>query len=297
MKTLHKLGLLGLVLALSLSLLAGCSNTTSQSGTAGTPDQSAPQVSDAANTPEDSAEPQDSTAPAGDFTTVEAGKLIMSTNAAFPPYEMVKDDGTFEGIDVEIAGKIAEKLGLELEILDMDFTAAVNAPAQGKADMCMAGLTVNEERQKNLDFTDTYANGVQVVIVPENSDITSIDDLEGKLIGTQEGTTGYNYCSASPEDGGYGEENVIAYTNGATAVQALLSGKVDCVVIDSMPAEEYVKANPGLKILETEFTNEDYAIAVKKGNTALLNAINTALNELIEDGTVQSIVDSYIKAD
>ena len=213
MKTLHKLGVLGLVLALSLSLLAGCSNTSSQSGgAANTPAQSAPQASDDANTPDDSTgTPDDGADAAGDFTTVEAGKLIMSTNAAFPPYEMTDDSGN--------------------------------------------------------------------------------------LIGTQEGTTGYNYCSASPEDGGYGEENVIAYTNGATAVQALLSGKVDCVVIDSMPAEEYVKANPGLKILDTEFTNEDYAIAVKKGNTALLNAINTALNELIEDGTVQSIVDSYIKAD
>lgn len=231
------------------------------------------------------------------LTTVEAGKLIMSTNASFPPYEMVKDDGSFEGIDVDIASKIAEKLGLELEVMDMDFTAAVNAPAEGKADMCMAGLTVNDERKKNLDFSDTYANGVQVVIVPENSDITSVDDLANdKMIGTQEGTTGYNYCSASPEDGGYGEDHVIAYTNGATAVQALLVGKVDCVVIDSQPAQEYVKANPGLKILDTEFTNEDYAIAVAKGNTALLDAINGALNELISDGTVQTIIDSYINA-
>ena len=163
--------------------------------------------------------------------------------------------------------------------------------------MCMAGLTVNDERKKNLDFSDTYANGVQVVIVPENSDITSVDDLANdKMIGTQEGTTGYNYCSASPEDGGYGEDHVIAYTNGATAVQALLAGKVDCVVIDSQPAQEYVKANPGLKILDTEFTNEDYAIAVAKGNTALLDAINGALNELISDGTVQTIIDSYINA-
>lgn len=236
-------------------------------------------------------------AAAAGFTTVEEGKLIMSTNASFPPYEMVTDDGGFEGIDVEIATAIAAKLGLELEIADMDFTAAVNAPAQGKADLCMAGLTVNEERKKSLDFTDSYANGVQVVIVPEGSDIASIDDLEGKLIGTQEGTTGYNYCSASPEDGGYGEDAVIAYTNGATAVQALLTGKVDCVVIDQAPAQEYVKANPGLTILESEFTNEDYAIAVAKGNSALLEALNTALNELIDDGTVQAIVDSYITAE
>lgn len=239
--------------------------------------------------PEDSAEP---TA----LTTVEEGKLHMSTNAAFPPYEMVTDDGGFEGIDVEIATLIAEKLNLELVVDDMDFSAAVNAPAEGKSDMCMAGLTVNDERKKNLDFSETYATGIQVVIVPEGSDIASIDDLEGKLIGTQEGTTGYNYCSAAPEDGGYGEDAVIAYTNGATAVQALLAGKVDCVVIDNMPAQEYVKANAGLKILDTEFANEDYAIAVKKGNTALLDAINAALLELIEDGTVKSIVDKYIVA-
>lgn len=229
-------------------------------------------------------------------TTVETGKLHMATNAAFPPYEMIKDDGTYEGIDVEIATLIAEKLGLELVVDDMDFTAAVNAPAEGKADMCMAGLTVNDERKKNLDFTDSYAKGIQVIIVKEGSEIATIDDLEGKMIGTQEGTTGYNYCSADPADGGYGEDKVIAYTNGATAVQALIAGKVDCVVIDSAPAEEYVKANPGLKILDTEFTNEDYAIAVKKGNTALLNAINGALKELIEAGTVQSILDKYISA-
>lgn len=234
---------------------------------------------------------------AATVTTVEQGKLIMSTNASFPPYEMVKDDGGFEGIDVEIAGAIAKKLGLELTVDDMDFTAAINAPTLGKSDMCMAGLTVTDERKVNLDFSTSYATGVQVVIVPENSPIATIDDLKGKLIGTQEGTTGYIYCSAAPEDGGYGEDAVVAYTNGATAVQALMAGKVDCVVIDSQPAKEYVKANPGLKILDTEFTKEDYAIAVKKGNAQLLDAINGALKELTDDGTVQGIIGKYIKAE
>jgi len=271
--------------ALCVGTLTACGSSTSNST-----------GNDAATGTGDSTQ-QSTAAGDGAVSTIEDGKLIMSTNASFPPYEMVTDDGGFEGIDVEIATKIAEKLGLELVIDDMDFTAAVNAPAQGKSDICMAGLTVSEERQKNLDFTTSYATGVQVVIVPEDSDITTIDDLEGKLIGTQEGTTGYLYCSASTEDGGYGEENVIAYTNGATAVQALLSGQVDCVVIDSAPAQEYVAANPGLKILDTEFVTEDYAIAVKKGNTELLDAINGALEELISDGTVQSIVESYIKAD
>jgi ABC-type amino acid transport substrate-binding protein len=234
---------------------------------------------------------------AASFTTVEAGKLHMSTNAQFPPYEMVKDDGTFEGIDVEIAGKIAEKLGLELVVDDMDFDAALQAAQNGKSDIVMAGVTVTDERKQVMSFSDTYANGVQVIIVPEKSDIKTVDDLaKADKIGTQRGTTGYIYCSSSVEDGGYGEDHVTAYDDGATAVQALLNGQVDAVVIDSAPAKEYVKANPGLKILDTEYTNEDYAIGVAKDNTALLDAINGALSELKADGTVQSIIDKYIPA-
>ena len=231
------------------------------------------------------------------MTTVVSGKLTMSTNAAFPPYEMTTDDGSFEGIDVEIAGAIADKLGLELQIDDMDFDASLLAVQQGKSDMVMAGVTVNEERLAVMDFSDSYATGIQVVIVPEDSDITSIDDLEGKLIGTQRGTTGYLYCSDTPENGGYGEDAVVAYDDGLTAVQALMNGQVDCVVIDNAPAQSFVESNPGLKILDTEFAVEDYAIGVNKGNTALLDAINTALAELTEDGTIQAIVDKYIPAE
>lgn len=229
-------------------------------------------------------------------TTVETGKLHMATNAAFPPYEMIKDDGTYEGIDVEIATKIAEKLGLELAVDDMDFGSVITSVQTGKSDIAMAGMTVTDERKKNIDFTDSYATGKQVIIVKEGSAIKTADDLNGKMIGTQEGTTGYLYCSASVEDGGYGEENVTAYTNGATAVQALVTGKVDCVVIDNEPAQKYVAANPGLVILETPFVTEDYAIGVSKDNTALTAAVNAALKELISDGTVKSIVDKYIKA-
>ena len=236
------------------------------------------------------------TSTTAEFTTVTAGKLTMSTNAQFPPYEMVADDGSFEGIDIEIAAAIAEKLGLELQVDDMDFDSALLAAQNGKSDMVMAGVTITDERMAVMDFSDTYANGVQVVIVKEDSDIASIADLEGKMIGTQQGTTGYIYCSADPEDDGFGEDHVTAYADGATAVQALINGQVDCVVIDNAPAQEFVKANPGLKILDTEFTNEDYAIGVAKGNTALLDAINTALKELIADGTVQEIIDKYIPA-
>lgn len=235
-------------------------------------------------------------AAAATVTTVETGKLHMATNAAFPPYEMVKDDGTYEGIDVEIATKIAEKLGLELVVDDMDFGAVVTSVQTGKSDIAMAGMTVTDERKKNIDFTDTYATGKQVIIVKDGSDIKTADDLTGHIIGTQEATTGYLYCSASVEDGGYGEDSVVAYTNGATAVQALVSGKVDCVVIDNEPAQKYVEANPGLVILDTPFVTEDYAIGISKDNTALTAAVNTALKELIADGTVQSILDKYIKA-
>ncbi|MCI6739891.1 MAG: transporter substrate-binding domain-containing protein [Bacteroidales bacterium] len=272
-------------LCLALSL-AACGGSSSSSSAASAPASSAAASSEAA-----------SSAASGEVTTVVSGKLTMSTNAAFPPYEMTTDDGSFEGIDVEIAGAIADKLGLELQIDDMDFDASLLAVQQGKSDMVMAGVTVNEERLAVMDFSDSYATGIQVVIVPEDSDIASIDDLEGKLIGTQRGTTGYLYCSDTPENGGYGEDAVVAYDDGLTAVQALMNGQVDCVVIDNAPAQSFVESNPGLKILDTEFAVEDYAIGVNKGNTALLDAINTALAELTEDGTIQAIVDKYIPAE
>jgi polar amino acid transport system substrate-binding protein len=180
----------------------------------------------------------------------------------------------------------------------MGFTAALEAVQNGKSDIAMAGITVNEERKANMDFSDSYATGIQVVIIKEDSPaVQSLDDLaSGVLIGTQEGTTGYIYCSDTVENGGYGEEHVMAYETGAVAIQALLAGKVDCVVIDNQPAQEYVKANPGLEILDTEFAVEDYAIAVKKGNSQLLDEVNKALSELIADGSVQKVVDRYITA-
>ena len=193
------------------------------------------------------------------FTTVESGKLHMSTNAAFPPYEMIAADGSFEGIDVEVAAAIAEKLGLELVVDDMGFDAALTAVQTGKSDIAMAGITVTDDRK--------------------------------------EATTGYIYCSDTVENGGYGEDHVTAYDTGALAVMALVNGQIDAVVIDSEPAKAFVAANEGLKILDTEFSVEDYAIAVGKGNSALLDAINNAMAELKADGTFQSIVDKYIPAE
>ena len=231
-------------------------------------------------------------AAAGELTTVEAGKLTMATNATFPPYEMTTDSGDIEGIDVDTAKAIAEKLGLELQIDDMDFDAALLSVQQGKADIAMAGITVTDERKAVMAFSDSYATGIQSIIVPEGSDIASPDDLAGKKIGTQRGTTGYIYCTDD-----FGEDSVVAYDNGLTAVQALNNGQVDAVVIDNAPAKEYVAANPGLKVLETSYAEEDYAIGMSKDNTALVEAVNAALEELKADGTLQSIVDKYITAE
>ena len=228
---------------------------------------------------------------ATDLKTVTEGVLTMSTNAAFPPYESTDDSGNVVGIDADIAAAIAEKLGLKLQIDDMDFDGALAAPQSGKSDIVMAGVTVNEDRLLTLDFTESYATGVQVVFVPEGSDVT-LDNLGEQQIGTQRGTTGYIYCTDD-----YGEDHVVAYDDAIAAVKALNNGQIDCVVIDSAPAQELVKANPGLTILDTEYVTEDYAIGVAKGNTALLDAVNGALKELVEDGTVQSIIDKYIPAD
>lgn len=233
---------------------------------------------------------------------VESGKLIMSTNAQFPPYEMVADgEGAyagFEGIDVEIAAALAERLNLELVIDDMDFDSALVAVQQGKSDMVLAGLTYREDRDEVMDFSTSYAQGVQVVIVPDGSDITDMDALANdKMIGVQRGTTGEIYASDTPENGGYGEDHVRAYDNGALAVQAMLNGQIDAVIIDNGPAQAYVEANPGLHILDGEWVVEDYCLAVNEGNTALLDALNTELEAMIADGTVQTIIDKYITAE
>ena len=280
-----------LLLALTMvASLAACGNSAAEGTEAPTADGAEAPTADGTE-----AAAADSTEAAASFTTIEEGKLIMSTNAAFPPYEMVADDGSFEGIDVEVADAIAQKLGLELVIDDMDFDAALLAVQQGKADIVMAGVSVTEDRQLVMNFSDSYATGVQVVIVKEGSDVT-MDNLGEMMIGCQRGTTGYIYASDTPDNGGYGEDHVTAFDNGASAVQALQNGQVDCVIIDSAPAAEFVAANPGLALLEGNWVEEAYAIGMSKENTALQTTINEALAELIADGTVQGIVDKYISA-
>ena len=222
----------------------------------------------------------------------KAETLTMGTNASFPPYEYVDDNGKIVGIDAEIAQAIADKLGMKLEIKDMEFESLVPAVKAKSIDLALAGMTVTEERKQSVNFSDSYSTGVQVVIVKENSEIKTVDDLKGKKIGVQTGTTSDAYCSDD-----FGEENVKQFSNGSLAVAALANGQVDCVVIDNEPAKNYVAANSGLKILDTEYVTEDYAIAISKDNDELLKKVNNVLKELKDDGTVDKIIGKYIKAE
>lgn len=228
-----------------------------------------------------------------DEADTDVAELVMGTNAAFPPYEFYDEDGkTIIGIDAEIAQAVADKLGMKLTIKDMEFDSLLTAVQSNAVDIVFAGLTVSEERKQSVDFSVTYATGVQVVIVPESSDIASVDDLAGKTIGVQAGTTGDIYCTDE-----FGQENVKQFTNGALAVAALQNGQVDCVVIDNEPAKAFVKANEGLKILDTEYAVEDYAAAISKENPELTAKVNEAMEALKADGTINAIISKYIKAE
>jgi polar amino acid transport system substrate-binding protein len=267
--------------------LAACGGSGSDSGSSDTPDASA--SAEISSGEEVSA---DDAASSGE----QKETLVMGTNAAFPPYEYYDGD-SIVGIDADIAAAIADKLGMELQIEDMEFDAITVAVKAGKIDMGMAGMTVTPERLEEVDFSTSYATGIQVVIVPEDSEITSVDDLfnGGYTIGVQTGTTGDIYSTDDFEEPGLC--TIERYSKGAEAIMSLTSGKIDCVIIDNEPAKAFVEANEGLKILDTAYTTEDYAICVSKDNTELLDKINTALGELIDDGTVSSILDKYISAE
>ena len=280
--------------AMMVTLLAACGNTTTNNNGSANNGGNA-STNDGAG---------DENTGSTDLNLVEDGKLIMATNASFPPYEMTDDNNNVIGIDPEIAQAIADKLGLELQIDNIDFDAALLSVQEGRCDVVLAGLTYREDRDLVMDFTDSYATGVQVIIVREgdtriagtNDDLQLVDAdgnvLEDIQIGVQRGTTGEIYCQDA-----HGVDHVTSLDNGSVAVQNLLNGQVDCVVIDNGPAQEYVASTPGLEILEASYVTEQYCAAVSEGNTALLEAINTALNELIDDGTVQQIMDKYIIAE
>lgn len=213
--------------------------------------------------------------------------LVMATNAEFPPYEYHEGD-EIVGIDAEVAALIAEELGMTLEIEDMAFDSVLAAVQSGKADIAMAGITVTDERKMVVNFSDTYTKATQLVIVAEDSEIASPDDLTGKTIGVQLGTTGDIYA------GDVEDATVERYSKGFEAVQALMQGKVDAVVIDGEPAKVFVEENEGIKLLDDAFTEEEYAIAVSKDNEELLEQINAALATLEENGKFDEVLAKYI---
>lgn len=277
---MKKVSALILALTMCTAMLTACgggnSTTTSSTGSA-------------APAPTTSAATSEAGADEG-YKLVKEGTLTMATNAQFPPYEYY-DGKDIIGIDADIAKAIADKMGLELKIEDMEFDSIITAVSTGKADLGLAGMTVDPDRQKNVDFSDPYATGVQVIIVKEDSTIAKPDDLKGKKIGVQLSTTGDLYAAEK-----YGKDAVQQYNKGSDAVMALTQGQVDAVIIDNEPAKSFVEANTGLKILDAEFANEDYAACISKDNAGLTKAVNKALAELKADGTLQKIVDKYIKA-
>ena len=275
---MKKVSALILALTMCTAMLTACgggnSTTTSSTGSA-------------APAPTTSAATSEAGADEG-YKLVKEGTLTMATNAQFPPYEYY-DGKDIIGIDADIAKAIADKL--ELKIEDMEFDSIITAVSTGKADLGLAGMTVDPDRQKNVDFSDPYATGVQVIIVKEDSTIAKPDDLKGKKIGVQLATTGDQYATDD-----YGKDSVVQYNKGSDAVMALTQGQVDAVIIDNEPAKSYVEANKGLKILDTKYVTENYAACISKDNTGLTKAVNKALAELKADGTLQKIVDKYIKA-
>ena len=268
--------------AMTAAVLAGCGSSSAETVSEDT-------SADAEETEDAAAEETAETAEA-DTEESAGGTLVMGTNAEFPPYEYYEGQEVV-GIDAEMAAAVAEKLGMELKIEDMAFDSLIPALSSGKVDIVAAGMTVTEDRLASVNFSDTYATGIQAIIVTEDSDIASADDLVGKTIGVQQGTTGDLY--ATDVEGA----TIERYAKGMEAVQSLSQGKIDAVIIDNEPANVFVSEVEGLKILDEAFATEDYAVAVAKDNEELLEQVNTALAELKEDGTLQAIVDKYITAE
>ena len=278
------------ILALSMAALIAAALTACSSKPAETAAPETTQAQTAEAAPETEGETAEASEEATGGAEAAGGTLVMATNAEFPPYEYY-EDGDIVGIDVEIAKAIAAKLGMELQIEDMAFDAIIPAVTSGKADFGAAGMTVTEERQRSVEFTDTYANSNQVAIVKEDSDITGSDALAGKIIGVQLGTTGDALATEIKD------ATVERYNKGLEAVQSLTQGKIDAVVIDQAPAEAFVKKTEGSKILEEKMSEEEYAIAIKKGNMELVEKMNEAIKELKEEGKIDEIVAKYMDAE
>jgi len=286
---LKKIVSVGLIFCMT-GAMAGCSKKETEkqwTPPSGTGEESQPETTAEETTAEETT--AESSAAAEKFT-VEDGKLIMATNAFFQPYEYYEGD-KIVGIDAEIAEAIAKKLGLELEIKDVEFDSIIAGVQTNKYDFGMAGMTVTDERKQAVNFSNTYATGIQAIIVKEGSDIKDCDGLLAGdyKVGVQTGTTGDIYMTDE-----IGDDRIVRYSKGNDAVMALTTGKIDAVVIDNEPAKSFVAANEGLTILETPYAVEDYAMCMNKENTVLLEKINAALKELTDDGTIPAIIEKYI---
>ena len=226
--------------------------------------------------------------------------IVFGTNAEFPPFEFVNGDkgviGEYDGIDMAIAKKIAEDNGKTAVIENMEFDSLLIALKNGQVDAVIAGMTIDPERAEEVDFSIPYYNATQVMIVKEDSTIAKASDMKDKKIAVIQGYTGESCVKKLGEDGGYAYES---FKKGTDAVMELVNGKCEVVVIDSATAKKYVNDNEGLKIVEDAdaFENEQYGIAVKKGNTELLEMINKTLEKMLEDGKIADLADKYSVAE
>ncbi len=288
---------------LAMSLLTACGGkdaAQTDSGNNEVEDTAQPEA-DAAqpetDETEDAAQPetdeaQDGTEDTAGSEAIADGVLTVGTNAEFPPFEYVGDDGQPDGFDVALIKAIGEKLGVQVEVENMEFDSLV-ASIGNKIDVAIAGMTVTEERKNSVDFSDAYYDALQYVIVPEGSEIATFDDLAGKTIGVQLGTTG-DFIASDDVDGA----SVSQYNKAVDAVNDLINGRVDCVIIDKNPAlvfeEKFAGQVKALDGAQFNFEVENYAIALPKGDTALAEQINTALQEIKADGTFDKLVEEYI---
>lgn len=220
--------------------------------------------------------------------------IIVGTNAEFPPFEYVDDNGDFDGFDIALMQAVCDKLGVKMQVNNMEFKSLLGAMQLNSIDVIAAGMTVTEERQQSVDFTDSYYEAKQVIIVNKDSNVASFSDLDGKSIGVQEGTTGDLFVTPEEDGALVKDATVKRFKKGVDAVMDLKNGGVDAVVIDKNPATEFVSGNDDLKIVEDDAATENYAFAIAKGNTELADAINKAVEELKADGTYDSLVKEYI---
>ena len=298
---MKKISALLLAAVLSMGLLTACgdSETAAEAGNEAAQAEDTQAQDDAAaeSTQTDAEAEADAEADvAGAETAALAdGVLTVGTNAEFPPFEYVDDNGEPDGFDIALIKAIGEKLGVEVEVENMEFASLVSSIGS-KIDVAIAGMTVTEERQQSVDFSDAYYEAVQYVILPEGSEIATAQDLEGKTIGVQLGTTGGFIATDDIAD-----TTVQQYNKGVDAVNDLINGRVDCVIIDKNPALVFASKFEGQLVAldgaQFDFGTEEYAIALPKGDADLAEKINAALAEIKADGTFDELVQTYIEGE